>query len=80
VVLEATPHDEAVVLVHGDVAAIEQSVDIRAKGEAVPYVVVSTAGVRPDMGCFENWQRMLAGDGAGTAVGFKHLDTEDALT
>ena len=61
---EPGAHAEAVVRCDGDVAPVEQAVEVGTKEEAVRDVVRTTGGIRNDVGSLQGGERVLARDGA----------------
>lgn len=76
---QAGTHDEPVILVDGGVASIEQPVEVGPQGEPVADIVRAAGRERPDVRCFEDGQRVLLGDRAGSPVGVQDAHAEDGL-
>ena len=78
--LQSAADFEAVVACDGDVALIEEPVDIRPQEQPVRYPVFAALRVGADVGRFEGGQRVLAGDRAGATVSLDDADPKDPLT
>jgi len=72
-------HKPIAVRVDGDIAGIEQLVDIGTQEDAVGDVVGVRVGPLDDMRGFKNWQRVLPADGTLTMIGIGHFDAERPL-
>jgi hypothetical protein len=70
--LEALADEEAVVGIDGQVASIEEGVEIRAKEKSVANLMPSPVCVGPDVGGLENRKGLLFGHRAPTAIGIQH--------
>lgn len=53
---EPVPNYEAKVLVHGDVATVEQSVQVRAEAKSISERVLPAVCAWTNVGCIQNWE------------------------
>lgn len=72
-------HNEAMVGIDSDVAAIEKLVDVAAKQDPVADLMVAASSVSLDVCGIQHRQCALAGDSATTAIAVGHRDPEGAL-
>lgn len=63
----------------GDVAFVEQGVEIAAEEQAIADEVLAAFGVGLDMGGVEGGEGFLAGHGAAALVGVRNQHAEGAL-
>lgn len=79
VVLEAATDLEMMMAGDGNVALVEEAVNVGTQEQAVGDGVLPSFGVGFDMGGLKHGQGMLVGDGTGSLVGIGDTDPEAAL-
>jgi len=80
VLFEALADDKPVAVgVNGDIAGVEQLVDVGTQEDAVGDVVGVRVGPLDDMRGFKDGQRMFATDSTLTMIGIGHFDAERPL-
>lgn len=77
--LEAGAYRKAALLRDGDVAQVEEAVDVGPEQEAVRHLVSASLGIGPHMRGIQNGERSLARDGAAPAVAVRHGEAEGPL-